>query len=123
MSSRFTKQAKTPEEFVAAADIRPPDTPTDPIPITAGLGSTGFDASGIENALAGIVTTVEPKPEKPWVSLDPNGAPRNSFNLRLNDHDLAILRYLAALNKDLSMQKVVNRILVPELHRRVGVES
>lgn len=57
----------------------------------------------------------------PWAELDPNERGHNVFNLRLNDHDLAILRHLASENEDLSMQKVAKRILVPELRRRVGL--
>lgn len=61
------------------------------------------------------------KEKKPWTDHDPNQRARKMFSLRLNDHDMAILRHLANENEDLSMQKIIRRILVPELRRRVGL--
>lgn len=102
----FNRRPKSKAEFLAEAEA---------LPITAGLGSTGFETGGIERVLTVAA--------KPWEGLDPTERARNVFNLRLNDHDLAILRHLAEQNEDLSMQKVAKRILVPELRRRVNLNG
>lgn len=110
----YSRRSKSREAFLAKADALPPETPTEPTPITAGLGSTGFDPEGVNE----VIERVQPVP---WERHDPKGVACKDFHLRLSEYDLAILRYLAAENEDLSMQKIARRILVPELHRRAGV--
>ncbi|NCA71437.1 MAG: hypothetical protein EOM91_15355 [Sphingobacteriia bacterium] len=53
----------------------------------------------------------------PWEKYDPQELPKNQVTVRLNDHDLAILRYLATRD-DISQQKVLKRIVLPELKKR-----
>ena len=42
--------------------------------------------------------------------------PRTTFNLRLNDYELTLLRWLAE-QRDESMQKVAKRVLIPALEQ------
>lgn len=100
-------------EFEAKADEYPPET------LPPGLGSTGFDPEGVERVIRAAPAAVDSS--APWEGLDPGEVARFTFQLRLNAHDLAILRHLGALPDGFSMQQVARRILVPELRRRVGV--
>jgi hypothetical protein len=54
----------------------------------------------------------------PWDAYDKKAVPRTTFNLRLNDYELALLRHLAA-QRDESMQKVAKRTLIPVLEQLV----
>ena len=53
-------------------------------------------------------------PDVPWEGLDKKAVPRTTFNLRLNDYELALLRALAE-QRDVSMQKLSKRLLIPAL--------
>jgi hypothetical protein len=113
MKRKRPTNTKAEAEFIAGAYV------PSPTPVTVDLDSTGFNPNGVE----GVITRLSgPVAGKPWEGLDPRGRRARVFNLKLTDHDLAILRWLAEQNKDLSMQKIARRILVPELHRRAGVE-
>ena len=57
-------------------------------------------------------------PPLPWDAYDKKAVPRTTFNLRLNDYELALLRHLAA-QRDESMQKVAKRALIPVLEQLV----
>jgi hypothetical protein len=54
----------------------------------------------------------------PWEAHDPNGPPKHNVSVRLNDYQLAMLRFLSE-QADISQQKVINRILVPALEQQV----
>ena len=54
----------------------------------------------------------------PWEQFDPNEKPRHNASVRLNDYELAILRFLAQRD-DVSQQKVLNRILIPAIKEQV----
>ena len=54
------------------------------------------------------------KERPPWDTHPANAPPRYNVSVRLNDHQLAMLRYLAE-QKDVSQQKVLLRILLPLL--------
>jgi hypothetical protein len=56
--------------------------------------------------------------ERPWHAFEKKAIPRTTFNLRLNDYELALLRWLAE-QRDESMQKVAKRVLIPALERLV----
>src|SRR4029450_2523827 len=56
--------------------------------------------------------------ERPWQAFEKKAVPRTTFNLRLNDYELALLRGLAE-QRDESMQKVAKRVLIPALERLV----
>lgn len=54
--------------------------------------------------------------KRPWLAFEKKAVPRTTFNLRLNDYELALLRWLAE-HRDESMQKVAKRVLIPALER------
>jgi len=53
----------------------------------------------------------------PWESHDPKALPRHNVSVRLNDYQLAMLRYLAQKG-DVSQQKGLNRILIPAIEEQ-----
>jgi hypothetical protein len=59
---------------------------------------------------------------RPWDAYDKKAVPRTTFNLRLNDYELALLRHLAA-QRDESMQKVAKRALIPMLEQLVQEDA
>lgn len=59
---------------------------------------------------------------RPWQAFEKKAVPRTTFNLRLNDYELALLRWLAE-QRDESMQKVAKRVLIPALERLVEETS
>jgi hypothetical protein len=61
-------------------------------------------------------------PARPWQAFEKKAVPRTTFNLRLNDYELALLRWLAE-QRDESMQKVAKRVLIPALERLVEETS
>ena len=60
--------------------------------------------------------------EQPWEGLDKKAVPRTTFNLRLNDYELALLRTLAE-QRDVSMQKLSKRLLIPALEELVASDE
>ena len=75
--------------------------------------TAGADAF-IEAANAVRHTTTE----RPWQAFEKKAVPRTTFNLRLNDYELSLLRWLAEQREE-SMQKVAKRVLIPALERLV----
>ena len=59
----------------------------------------------------------EGSPDLPWGSLDPKAKPTSGINLRLNEYQLALLRFVAE-HEDRSQQQVTKRMLVPSLEAR-----
>jgi len=53
----------------------------------------------------------------PWEKFDPEEPPKYNVSVRLNDYHLAMLRYLAQ-QMDVSQQKVMNRILRPQIEQQ-----
>ena len=53
----------------------------------------------------------------PWEAFDPTAVPKHNASVRLNDYQLAMLRYLAG-RSDVSQQKILNRILIPALEQQ-----
>lgn len=60
--------------------------------------------------------------EYPWEEFDKKAVPRTTFNLRLNDYELGLLRSLAERRGD-SMQKVAKRALIPLLEKMAVEEA
>ena len=56
------------------------------------------------------------EPPRSWKSYDKKAVPRTTFNLRLNDYELGLLRWLAE-ERDESMQRVAKRVLIPALEQ------
>ncbi len=54
--------------------------------------------------------------ERPWEEFDKKAVPRTTFNLRLNDYELTLLRWLAEQREE-SMQRVAKRLLIPLLEQ------
>ena len=52
-----------------------------------------------------------------WAGLDPKAKPTSGINLRLNEYQLALLRFVAE-HEDRSQQQVTKRMLVPALEAR-----
>jgi hypothetical protein len=144
--SSAPRKPSTPEEFLASADSRREEQAEDPSPDrteeapklsskekkqTANSSpsrsrkkqetapvSYRYDTSIIPPPLE----SVGPPAEAPWQQHDPTERPTKLFNIRLNEYELAMLRYIADLDPDISMQKVVRRILVAELKKRLKVQ-
>ena len=78
-----------------------------------GAGAAPIDANAqkfIDAANDGTTTSSD----LPWDGLDKKAVPRTTFNLRLNDYELTLLRTLAE-QRDVSMQKLSKRLLIPAL--------
>ena len=58
----------------------------------------------------------DPGLARPWETLDKKAVPRTTFNLRLNDYQMTLLRWLAD-QRDESMQKLAKRLLIPALEQ------
>ena len=58
-------------------------------------------------------TAVVPSPR----ALDPNARPNTGIALRLNEYQLEMIRAVAQ-NENLSIQKLLKSVLMPELERR-----
>ena len=56
------------------------------------------------------------EPNRSWKSYNKKAVPRTTFNLRLNDYELGLLRWLAE-ERDESMQRVAKRVLIPALEQ------
>jgi hypothetical protein len=50
----------------------------------------------------------------PWQELDADQPPIHGINLRLNDYELALIRFLAK-SEDRSQQKIIKKLLIPAL--------
>ena len=57
----------------------------------------------------------------PWERFDPSDKPRYNVAIRLNDHQLAMLRYLAEA-RDTSQHKLLHRHLIPIL-KQLALET
>jgi hypothetical protein len=53
----------------------------------------------------------------PWEKYEPDEVPKNNVSVRLNDHQLEKLRYLAKV-RGISQQKILNAILLPALEEQ-----
>ena len=74
----------------------------------------------ITDATEGFIESAKeettPASGRPWEGFNKKDVPRTTFNLRLNDYELVLLRWLAE-NRDESMQKVAKRVLIPALEQ------
>jgi hypothetical protein len=81
------------------------------LPIANTAGADAFIEAA--NAVQGDAT------QRPWHAFEKKAVPRTTFNLRLNDYELALLRWLAEQREE-SMQKIAKRVLIPALERLVA---
>lgn len=74
------------------------------------------DTRAVEQFAAGANTrTVEvPPTHHPWDGLDPKAKATSGINVRLNDYELALLRFVAE-SDDRSIQKTIKRLLIPAI--------
>lgn len=121
MASSLLDRVKRPpqsaETFIAAADATPPNAPTPTVPslpIKPDVPTAATEP--IENTGAEISKTRSVPRERRLPTEDPrkHDVPRYTFNLRLNDYELELLRSLAEEQRE-SMQKIVKNGLIPYL--------
>ena len=119
---RVKRPTQSAETFIAAADapmIIAPIPPPDPTASQAVIAPTPVTDTSPEIALTPAITAT-PKASVPRarrsVGEDPRkyDVPRYTFNLRLNDYELELLRSLADEQRE-SMQKIVKNGLIPYL--------
>lgn len=56
-----------------------------------------------------------PRQALEWQSLDPEQQPTRGINVRFNEYELGLLRYLAE-RQDRSVHKIIKRLLIPAAH-------
>jgi len=81
---------------------------------TVAVGATETEREFIEAAKTHTVPRAQPEPD--FRSLDPEERPTRGINLRFNDYELGMLRYLAKVD-DRSLQQTIKRLLMPAAHR------
>jgi hypothetical protein len=123
MASSLLDRVKRPpqsaETFIAAADAPPKDSPpaSAATPPTASGSVTETMAAAVENAPPAIIAKAQPPQrvrQAPGEDPRKHDVPRYTFNLRLNDYELELLRSLAEEQRE-SMQKIVKNGLIPYL--------
>ncbi len=57
--------------------------------------------------------------DRPWDEHDPKADPSRGLNVRLNDFELELVRYLSKV-EDRSMQKVIRRLIIPAVRAEVS---
>lgn len=74
------------------------------------------DARAVEEFAAGANTRAvdTAAPGRPWDGLDPKAKATSGINLRLNEYELALLRFVAERD-DRSIQKTIKRLLLPAI--------
>jgi len=69
------------------------------------------DEQEVAKFAAGAVQRRSSATPKPWEAFDPKAKPSTGMNLRLNEYQLALLRYIAEA-EDRSVQKTIKRLLI-----------
>jgi len=119
---RVKRPTQSAETFIAGADAPTtiaPMPPPDPAASQAAIAPTQVTAAALEMTPTADIT-VTPKASAPRVRRsvgeDPRkyDVPRYTFNLRLNDYELELLRSLADEQRE-SMQRIVKNGLIPYL--------
>lgn len=78
------------------------------------------EPEGLKAFAAGATVRSVNKPEKPWEAFDPDAPPTKGMNLRLNEYELALLRFVAA-EEDRSAQKTLRRLVLEALETKAGL--
>lgn len=76
-----------------------------------------IDPDALREFAAGAKEHSTAKKPPPWDAHDPDEVPKHNVSVRLNDYQLAMLRYIAQ-QTDVSQQKVLNRILIPAIEEK-----
>lgn len=79
-------------------------------------GHLSATAAGADAFIEAANTAQPSAAGRPWEAFEKKAVPRTTFNLRLNDYELSLLRWLAE-QRDESMQKVAKRVLIPALEQ------
>ena len=93
-----------PEALRALPDL--PD-PGDVARFAAGAGTRTVEPTALP---APAITVVPSLP--PWAKLDKDAKPLSGINLRLNEYEHELLKFLAQVN-DRSIQQTIKRLLIP----------
>jgi len=124
MASSLLDRVKRPpqsaETFIAAADATQPSAPMPAAPsLPINPDATTAATEAIENTSVQISKIRPTQRERRAPSEDPRkyDVPRYTFNLRLNDYELELLRSLADEQRE-SMQKIVKNGLIPYLESK-----
>ena len=72
------------------------------------------DPDALRQFAAGAKDRSTNQESPPWEKHDPDEIPSHNVSVRLNDYQLAMLRYLAQ-KEDISQQKILNRVLIPAI--------
>jgi hypothetical protein len=75
------------------------------------------DPDALREFAAGAKEHRTEQPPPPWEAFDPEAIPKHNASVRLNDYQLAMLRFVAE-RTDVSQQKVLNRILIPAIEEQ-----
>jgi len=121
---RIKRQQQSAETFIAAAEASPPIR--EPAPAPASIDPPTIEAA-VPKTTPSETTMPERSRQAPRAKRAPSedprkhDVPRYTFNLRLNDYELELLRSLADEQRD-SMQKIVKAGLIPYLEglRKAG---
>lgn len=108
--SRFSRAApatKSPQAFINGA----------------GDGTPDMASKSYQNDISMMPSELDQAEKRPWDGLDPKATARIVFNLRFNEYEMAILRYVNAQDEDLSMHKIVKRIVMPKLRVMAGIDK
>ena len=124
MASSLLDRVKRPpqsaETFIAAADAPEKESPASTAaapPPQSNVMTASMSEAAPENATPAPIVKARPAPRVGRAAgEDPrkHEVPRYTFNLRLNDYELELLRAIAEEKRD-SMQKIVKNGLIPYL--------
>jgi hypothetical protein len=123
MASSLLDRVKRPpqsaETFIAAADAPPKDSPTASAATSSSQNSSVSETmvEAVENTPPATIARGRPPQrvrQAPGEDPRKHDVPRYTFNLRLNDYELELLRSLAEEQRE-SMQKIVKNGLIPYL--------
>lgn len=118
--------APRPSLLQRAAEPAPSVQPMRSAPIVKAEPPTPPSAARVARP-AQPKATKAPATEKPWEGHRRKAKPSKSFNLRVNEYELALLRFVVEQvsterEEDVSMHQVCKEILISELERRAGIE-
>jgi hypothetical protein len=123
MASSLLDRVKRPpqsaETFIAAADAPPKDSPTISTTVPTPVSSSTETMTEAAPEIIPPATITKARPSQrarrsPDEDPRKHEVPRYTFNLRLNDYELELLRSLAEEQRE-SMQKIVKNGLIPYL--------
>jgi hypothetical protein len=79
------------------------------------------DSTALEDFAAGARGRRSNRQPAPWEQYDLNAKPRYNVSIRMNDYELAVLRYLSEV-LELSQHRIMHKYLVPLLKQMAIAE-